>query len=98
MPPASTLPATAPAGAVAIDASAFPVGGAAARAEPARLRGTRAAARAEVPQRPSRRAGRHRRRRLVAGVGFLPARTPCALSTLAPPPPLGSARTYHRSR
>ena len=80
--PRSTLPATAPAGAVAIEAPASPVGGAAAQAEPARLRERRAAARATAPQRPSRRAGGRPQARLTASRRVPvagPAPSPCSL-------------------
>jgi hypothetical protein len=54
--PEFTLPVTVPAGAVAMEAPASPVGGAAAETEPAKLRGRSAAARATEPQKASRRA------------------------------------------
>src|SRR6185295_12025662 len=98
-PPASTLPATAPTGAVAIEVPASPVGGAPAEAVPARLRGTSAAASAArawtVRRRTAGRLSRSRQRVRV--------RADCALSMLRSspwihtglPPSLGLERPYH---
>src|SRR6478609_5139667 len=92
--PEFTLPVTVPAGAVAIEAPASPVGGAAAETEPARLNERRAAARPAAPPRLSRRA--RARPQTCSTVSRRPVRVrrACALSTLTPlHQPGASART-----
>src|SRR5919109_4133672 len=97
-PPASTLPATAPGGEVAIEAPASPAGGAAAEAERARPNERRAAARAIAPQRPSRRAWRGPTARIASESRRRPLRAANVLSMLAPYRAGASARSYHRTR
>ena len=90
-PPASTLPATVPAGAVAIEAPASPVGGAAAQAGPARLRARRAAAKAASAQGPSRVSVRAARALSMLPPLPLDQDTQTLLS-----PSWGPVRPYHR--